>query len=404
MRGVGSPVGRQPASSCLEILVEKDYYSIGRWSFSKPADTVLEMLTDEILNCFEGLRRTVNKEKSLKLDPQLCHQYLVKLAEWGRTAYQAFFGEDRPNKILTSRLNETVAPTFVSELTPFPWEVLFEGSEEDYERGNPDRFWGLRYTPARILNPEKDVTDYVLEQAQPSDMLFCLHHRLLQAHKQERPEIERLVRATARDRFTLLGRTCNLTNGNACDPLSDDLLKYLYKASHNMLHFACHCQEGKRGDTLLISFIKDEEIEENALVLELETYKFLLRQGQFLCQPLVFLNACQSAGGADELRRTFNLPKVFIQHGAAAVIATACPVPDLFAAAFAKVFYEFFLRGLVVEDEATGEKGVRLMTIGEALRATRWYFLREYNNPLGLAYGLYSPAHYRLGRVPAKMI
>jgi ligand-binding sensor domain-containing protein len=40
----------------------------------------------------------------------------------------------------------------------------------------------------------------VLEQAQPSDMLFCLHHRLLQAHKQERPEIERLVRATARDR------------------------------------------------------------------------------------------------------------------------------------------------------------------------------------------------------------
>ena len=108
------------------------------------------------------------------------------------------------------------------------------------------------------------------------------------------------------------------------------------------------------------------------------------------------------AGGADELRRTFNLPKVFIQHGAAAVIATACPVPDLFAAAFAKVFYEFFLRGLVVEDEVTGEKGFRLMTIGEALRATRWYFLREYNNPLGLAYGLYSPAHYRLGRVPAK--
>ena len=120
-------------------------------------------------------------------------------------------------------------------------------------------------------------------------------------------------------------------------------------------------------------FIKDEEIEENALVLELETYKFLLRQGQFLCQPLVFLNACQSAGGADELRQTFNLPKVFIQHGVASVIATACPLPDLLAA-FAKMFYKFFMRGLVVEDEATGEKAIRLMTIGEALRATRWYF------------------------------
>ncbi len=81
--------------------------------------------------------------------------------------------EDRPNKILTSRLNENVAPTFVSEVMPFPWEVLFEGSEEDYEQGNPEMFWGLRYTPARILNPEKDIADYVLEQAQLSDMLFC---------------------------------------------------------------------------------------------------------------------------------------------------------------------------------------------------------------------------------------
>ncbi|NER30227.1 MAG: hypothetical protein F6J89_22035 [Symploca sp. SIO1C4] len=255
MRGVGSPVSRQPASSCLEIVVEQDYYSIGRWRFSRPADKILEMLTDEILDCFGGLRKVVNNNKSLKLDPDLCHQYLVKLAEWGRTAYQAFFGDDRANKILTSRLNETVAPTFVSELKPFPWEVLFEGSEEDYEQGNPNRFWGLRYTPARILNPEKDIADYVSEQAQPSDMLFCLHHKLLQAHKQERPEIEKLVRATPRDRFTLLGPTCKLTNGN---PLGEDLLKYLYKASHNMLHFACHCMESKRGDTLLISFIKDE--------------------------------------------------------------------------------------------------------------------------------------------------
>jgi CHAT domain len=100
--------------------------------------------------------------------------------------------------------------------------------------------------------------------------------------------------------------------------------------------------------------------------------------------------------GADELRRIFNLPKVFIQHGAAAVIATACPVPDMFAAAFAKVFYDFFLRGMVVIDE-TGEKMVKIMSIGEALRATRWYFLKEFNNPLGLAYGVYSPAGYRVG-------
>ncbi|MEC4815145.1 MAG: CHAT domain-containing protein [Scytonema sp. PMC 1069.18] len=395
MRGVGSPVGANFANSYLEILIEENYYSIGRWRFSKPDNTVLEALTEEILECFDALRIVINNATSLELDANLCNQYLVKLAEWGRTAYQAFFGEDRPNKILSNRLYENVAPTFVSEVMPFPWEVLFEGSEEDYEQGNPEMFWGLRYTPARILNPEKDIADYVSEQAQPSDMLFCLHHRLLHAHKKERPEIERLV-SLSHGRFTLLGTACNLTNGQHSDPLGDDLLRYLYNASHNMLHFACHCQESKLGDKLLISFIQDEEMAENALVLELETYKFLLRQGQFLYQPLVFLNACQSAGGADELRRTFNLPKVFIQNGAAAVIATACPVPDIFAAEFAKIFYKFFLLGKVVENETTGETGAISMTIGEALQATRWYFLKKYNNPLGLAYGVYSPASYRI--------
>ncbi|OYD89878.1 hypothetical protein CDG77_17855 [Nostoc sp. 'Peltigera membranacea cyanobiont' 213] len=106
MRGIGSPVGVNLTSSCLEIIIDKDYYSIGRWSFPKPDNKVLEVLTEEILDCFDALRITVNKEKSLALDADLCHQYLIKLAEWGRTAYQAFFGEDRPNKILTSRLND----------------------------------------------------------------------------------------------------------------------------------------------------------------------------------------------------------------------------------------------------------------------------------------------------------
>src|SRR5205823_3843519 len=121
-------------------------------------------------------------------------------------------------------------------------------------------------------------------------------------------------------------------------------------------------------DMLLISFIKDENAEDKAQLIELETYSFDRVIGQFQCRPLVFLNACQSAGGSDDLRKTFNLPKAFIECGAAAVIATACPVPDLFAAAFARVFYEFFLRGQPITDPETGQVSFSPMTIGEALR------------------------------------
>lgn len=163
MRGAVSPIGSKQVSNFLEILVEKDFYSIGRFQFKRPTDKELEVFTVEILECFDELIKEVNRNKSIKLDREFCDRNLIKLAEWGRIAYQEFFGEDRPNKILTSRLNENIAPTFVSEIMPFPWEVLFEGSEEDYEGGNEEKFWGLRYTPGRILNPEKDITDYVLE-------------------------------------------------------------------------------------------------------------------------------------------------------------------------------------------------------------------------------------------------
>ena len=400
MSGVASPVSSREIQNSLEIVIEQDRYWIGRWDFPRPDDAVLEMLTEEILDSFNRLRRAVISTESIKLDADLCHQHLRIMAEWGQTAYQEFFGDDKPNKRLMGRLSPNVAPTFVSETTPFPWEVLYQGSGSDYEQGNPEKFWGLRYTPARILNPEKDITDYISEQSSQSDMLFCLHHKLLGSHQEERPEIERMVWGSHHDRFSLLGTTCDF----ACDAealVGDDLLKYLYKSRHNMLHFACHCRRSQRGDdSLLVSFIRDEALEETAQVIELETYKFSLRGGQFIYQPLVFLNACQSVGGVDELRWTFNLPKAFIKRGAAAVIATACPVPDAFAAAFAKVFYRFFLRGEVVLDEMMGEKVVKLMSIGEALRATRWFFLKEYNNPLGLAYVLYSPAHYQLAQFP----
>ena len=112
------------------------------------------------------------------------------------------------------------------------------------------------------------------------------------------------------------------------------LIKYLDRANHNMVHFACHCQASKHGDTLLFSFIDEENIDGNAQVIRLETYAFDRVIGQFQRQPLVFLNACQTVGGADDLRKTFNLPKTFIERGAAAVVATVCPVPDLFAPLF----------------------------------------------------------------------
>ena len=106
MRGVGSPVmGRQRVIPRVEIVVEKEQYFIGRHRFAKPSDEELEVFTDEILDIFGTLRRAVNRTGSIKLDEQFCQEQLIRLAEWGRVAYQAYFGEDGPSKALASRLD-----------------------------------------------------------------------------------------------------------------------------------------------------------------------------------------------------------------------------------------------------------------------------------------------------------
>ena len=106
-----------------------------------------------------------------------------------------FFSTDA-RRLLSRRFNMNrpgvPAPTFVSDLTPFPWEVLYEGQR--YQEGDPQMFWGLRYAPARILDKKKDVSDYVGEQTPTSNMLFCLHHKLHEAHQKEWPRIKKLVK------------------------------------------------------------------------------------------------------------------------------------------------------------------------------------------------------------------
>jgi hypothetical protein len=63
------------------------------------------------------------------------------------------------------------------------------------------------------------------------------------------------------------------------------------------------------------------------------------------------------------------------------VIATACVVPDLFASAFAKEFYRKLL---------TRPAAPATTNIATVLMETRQHFLTEFENPMGLAYGLYA--------------
>jgi CHAT domain-containing protein len=393
MKGVSIAAYRADRGLYCPIAFGPEQINLGYHQFPRGlTDDQLLSFTDQALDAFADIEQMVVARDSIDLKADDGRRALKMLARWGSRTYRELFnGEAR--EVLNFDMpplapgEQPWRPTFISEQAPFLWELLYDG--DHYQDGDPNMFWGLRTAPARVLDLRRDNFRYAGEQAPPADMLFCLHYRLRQAHMTEWPAIEKLVRATAEDSFTLLRASVGpsaehetrIKDGEA-------LLRYLDAAPHNMVHFACHCRQLAAGnDALEVSVGPDGQTDPQ--LISLETYTFTdAGAGDFLRQPLVFLNACQAAGGADSLRKVFNLPRKFVERGAGAVVAAACPVPDRFAAAFASQFYRFFL-------------GKPHMAIGEALREARWYFLREHNNPLGLAYGLYTPAHYRVAAPPA---
>lgn len=398
MSGISSAIGVSTTVFPEDIVIDGDEYSVGRKKFAWAAsEAEILSYTDGAIEVFHQIERAVNANpgRAITLTPEQCHAHLVELARWGRRAYQRIFSAEARAlfaRIVESRARrgqQPIAPTIMTSRILFPWEVLYQG--EDYEQADPEQFWGLCYAPARVLD-DRDPSEYVEFQPPPSSMLFCLHHKLREAHQREWPRIRELVTAVAHGAGLLLGPSSAPGDCRS----GAKLVRYLYGANHTMLHFACHCRPSAAGgDALLLSLVQDQDDDPNPPVIELETLNFVDVSGRFACNPLVFLNACQSAGGADALRVTLHLPGMFVEKGAASVIATACPVPDTFAAEFARVFYAYFLTGR--PDPAPDGQP---MTVAAALRATRRYFLEVHHNPLGLAYGLYSPALYQLDLGP----
>ena len=97
--------------------------------------------------------------------------------------------------------------------------------------------------------------------------------------------------------------------------------------------------------------------------------------------PLVFINACQSA----ELSPLFydGFVPYFMAKGARGVIGTECDTPAIFAKAWAERFFDEFLKG---------------DSLGGIVLNLRREFYYQHNNILGLLYAIYVDGNTRINR------
>src|SRR5579864_4772512 len=84
MSGKSEAIGMHKTSMPLEILIDEKEYSMGVWKYTRTAhDPELENFTQNILDAFRVLEKAVNARKNITIPKELCHEQLVKLAEWG---------------------------------------------------------------------------------------------------------------------------------------------------------------------------------------------------------------------------------------------------------------------------------------------------------------------------------
>lgn len=349
----------------------------------------------------------------LKLPEGRCQYFLDRLRHSGAGLRVSLSGALR-NAIEVGGFpaatrGEDPALNFVHPRNPVPilWDLLYQGEQDDPL--DPDGFWGLRAPITHWI--AHDEIPYLHKKILVSNGLFtAVSEGLLGAGREETALGARLMQWARRMGWAkelrhdnlvgAVGKKVGVTGATPdwcstllaekrSDPITLNewkrrMLRTVIEAArgYEVIHFACHCQA-----TRLTELHSALEVTVGGESFKLDV-SFLrsMRLGDLKATrrgPLVFLNACGS-GSPNPSGEPPGFPVAWLQYGAVAVIATLCRVPDWFAYVFAVTFYQFLSLGLRKRHKC------HYRFLAEALLATRRYFLRKYNNPLGLAYVLYA--------------
>lgn len=155
----------------------------------------------------------------------------------------------------------------------------------------------------------------------------------------------------------------------------DALLDRLDAGDFGVLHFACHNTFDAAGVDRSTVKMTDDPFELSFLN-PLKVQQTLRGRA-----PLVFMNACRSAGTGEHYTEMTGWAQAFVQAGAGAFIGSLWEVRDATATDFAAAFYEAMF--------ATPTPGAKQATLGEAVQHARAAICNRAGDPTWLAYTVY---------------
>jgi CHAT domain len=322
----------------------------------KPND--LEEINFELQQAIENVSLNFKKD-SIRTDA------LARLAQKGNFAFKRIFSEGAPREVVKKLLEVGATIQFSSEDFFIPWELLYDGPLG--AQVDPSYFWGMKHIISRALIREArpgDLGSPIIQSACPHvGLITCSDLEYVVA--EEVPALQDLHRQSR-----ILLSSLRPLDAAQRDAELEYLGHFLSDEELQIVHLACHAFKEK---TLSQSYLRISD------KFRVSIEDFLVREFEIKQKPLVILNACLT--GTMSPLYTSNWAALFWERGARGVLATEFHVPDWFAAAFIGQLYSHLLVG---------------KPIGESLLAMRHYFWVKQNNPLGLAYALYSSPAIRV--------
>jgi len=373
--GARGPIERIP----VDIAISLGYCSIGttRCHLEMGVGSIRDHNRDFVA-AMKRVKDEVLETRSLKLDPGFYQGVMGDLRDTGLSAYRSLGAQvcaclDKYEN-MDNGLGLDI--TVRTETHPLLWEFIYTCSSIDPV--DPHLFWGYRHPIARFLIGAEFLPPAIDPQG---GFLFCRNHNLM--HWQDEMKA---LRSLVKDRDFVELDDCldGLDQDHRqLEPHDQVLWVCTRSRAFSFVHMASHLFPDPRPESVLGAFLvisyRNRDIK-----ISLRRLNAVRGEWSFRQNPLIFLNACRTMTNPEQLGQEESFPRSFLKLRAGAVIATACDIPDLFAVEFARKFYEIFL------------DRHHCPTASDALRQARQFFMNQYNNPLGLAYGLYAYTRLRI--------
>lgn len=266
---------------------------------------------------------------------------------------------------------ETLKIQIVSEDFTMPWGILYLAERFDETNIDPELFLGLKHIIEHIpLQQQMLVLDPIISSQPQLSVSLNLNTDIDTAFSVDLVGQQINYWRQIEDRGVRMHvqQTCADVRQTLSDPSADDQIIYFY----------CHgsspgsAQDDSSGWKL--SFVGAQHLALSDLKRSAPVDVLLAGK------PLIFVNACESATLSPIFYEGF--APYFTSRGARGMIGTECVVPVRFADAWARRFFDAFLRGE--------------QTVGEIFLTLRRAFFYEHNNVLGLLYALYCDGDTRI--------